>query len=80
MKSGRSAYYVQQNRGEKSLCINVKEPKGLAIIKQFLKEVNVVTENYSVGTMARTGLIWGEIHKINPRIVMSSITALVSPL
>ncbi|MBL4781683.1 MAG: CoA transferase [Porticoccaceae bacterium] len=75
MKGGRSAYYVQQNRGKKSLCINVKDPKGLAIIKQLLGEVDVVTENYSVGAMARMGLGWEDIHKINPRIVMSSITA-----
>lgn len=75
MKDGRSGYYVQQNRGKKSLCINVKDPRGLEIIKQLLKKVDVVTENYSVGAMARMGLGWEEIHKINPRIVMSSITA-----
>ena len=75
MKDGRSGYYVQQNRGKKSLCINVKDPKGLDIIKQLLRKVDVVTENYSVGAMARMGLGWEEIHKINPRIVMSSITA-----
>jgi crotonobetainyl-CoA:carnitine CoA-transferase CaiB-like acyl-CoA transferase len=75
MKNGRSGYYVQQNRGKKSLCINVKEPKGLEIIKQLLQQVDVVTENFSVGVMARMGLGWEDIHKINPRIVMSSITA-----
>ena len=74
-KNGRSAYYVQQNRGKKSLCIDVKTPEGLEIIKELLAEVDVVTENFSVGAMARMGLGWEDIHKINPRIVMSSITA-----
>ena len=75
LKDGRSAYYVQQNRGKKSLCIDVKTPEGLAIIKELLLEVDVVTENFSVGVMARMGLGWEDIHKINPRIVMSSVTA-----
>jgi crotonobetainyl-CoA:carnitine CoA-transferase CaiB-like acyl-CoA transferase len=75
LKNGRSGYYVQQNRGKKSLCIDVKKPEGLEVIKELLREVDVVTENFSVGAMARMGLGWEEIHKINPRIVMSSITA-----
>lgn len=75
LKNGRSGYYVQQNRGKKSLCIDVKKPQGLKVIKELLREVDVVTENFSVGAMARMGLGWEEIHKINPRIVMSSITA-----
>jgi crotonobetainyl-CoA:carnitine CoA-transferase CaiB-like acyl-CoA transferase len=75
LKNGRSGYYVQQNRGKKSLCIDVKKPEGLKVIKELLREVDVVTENFSVGAMARMGLGWEEIHKINPRIVMSSITA-----
>ena len=75
LKNGRSGYYVQQNRGKKSLCIDVKKPEGLNVIKELLREVDVVTENFSVGAMARMGLGWEEIHKINPRIVMSSITA-----
>ena len=75
LKNGRSAYYVQQNRGKKSLCIDVKKPEGLKVIKELLHEVDVVTENFSVGVMARMGLGWEDIHKINPRIVMSSVTA-----
>lgn len=75
LKDGRSAYYVQQNRGKQSLHIDVKTPKGLAIIKELLKQVDVVTENFSVGAMARMGLGWEDIHAINPRIVMSSVTA-----
>tara|TARA_R110000787_G_scaffold75748_1_gene167505 strand:+ start:2770 stop:3978 length:1209 start_codon:yes stop_codon:yes gene_type:complete len=75
LKNGRSGYYVQQNRGKKSLCIDAKKPQGLKVIKELLREVDVVTENFSVGAMARMGLGWEEIHKINPRIVMSSITA-----
>src|SRR5439155_16955746 len=29
LKDGRSAYFIQQNRGKKSLCLDAKNPKGL---------------------------------------------------
>ena len=35
IKDGRSAYYIQQNRGKKSLCIDVKNPAGLAVLKEL---------------------------------------------
>src|SRR3984893_12238160 len=56
LKDGRSAYYVQQNRGKKSLCLDPKKPEGLAIIKQLLPTMDVLIENYSPGTIARMGL------------------------
>ena len=74
IKDGRSAFFVQQNRGKKSLCIDVKEPDGLAIIKDLLLHVDVVIENFSAGAIGRMGLSWDDIKAINPAIVMCSIT------
>lgn len=74
IKDGRSAYFVQQNRGKKSLCINIKDPDGLAIIKSLLPHVDVVLENFSAGAIGRMGLGWEDIKAINPSIVMCSIT------
>ena len=73
---GRSAYFVQQNRGKKSLCVNPKEPEGLALLKDLVKDVDVLVENYSPGTIARMGLGWEVVHDLNPRLVMCSISAL----
>src|SRR5215472_489124 len=33
---GRSGYYVQQNRGKKSLCLDLKNPAGAAIVKELI--------------------------------------------
>ena len=74
VKDGRSAFFVQQNRGKKSLCIDVKDPGGLAIIKDLLPHVDVVIENFSAGAIGRMGLSWEDIKAINPAIVMCSIT------
>ena len=75
IKDGRSGYYVQQNRGKKSLCIDAKNPKGLAIIKELLTKVDVVVQNYAPGVIDRMGLGYEAIKAINPRIIMCSISA-----
>lgn len=76
MKNGRSAYYTQQNRGKKSLCIDVRHPKGQAIITNLIKQVDVVIENFSPGTIGRLGFSYDVVKAINPRVIMCSISAL----
>ena len=49
MKDGRSGYFIQQNRGKKSLCVDVRHPKGQEILKDLIKQVDVVVENFSPG-------------------------------
>ena len=39
MRDGRSAYYVQQNRCKKSLCLDAKKPAGLAVLKRLIPKV-----------------------------------------
>jgi CoA:oxalate CoA-transferase len=73
---GRSAFYVQQNRGKKSVCIDVKSPEGLALIKQIIPKVDVMVENFSPGAIARMGLGYDVVSAINPRIVMCSVSTL----
>ncbi|MBK6657774.1 MAG: CoA transferase [Proteobacteria bacterium] len=74
-KNGRSAYYTQQNRGKFSICLNAKTPQGRAIITDLLKTADVFIENFAPGVIGRMGFSWEEVHKINPRLVMYSISA-----
>ena len=46
---GRTSYYVQQNRGKKSICVDLKSAAGQAIIHDLIKQVDVVVENFSPG-------------------------------
>jgi len=76
LKDGRSAYYVQQNRGKKSLCIDVKNPAGLEIIKALIPKMDVMIENYAPGVITRMGLGYQTVSALNPKIVMCSISSL----
>ena len=75
IKDGRSAYHVQQNRGKKSLCVDVKNPKGREILKSLIEKVDVVIENYAPGAIARLGFDYQTVRQINPRVVMCSMSA-----
>src|SRR5271167_3357286 len=76
MRDGRSAYYIQQNRGKKSLCLDPKKPAGLALLKELIPKVDVLVENYAPGVIARIGLDYATVSALNPKIVMCSISAL----
>ena len=75
LRDGRSAYFIQQNRGKKSLCIDAKHPKGLAILKELVTQVDVLLENFSPGVIARLGLSYDTVKELNPQIIMCSISA-----
>jgi len=46
IRDGRSAYYVQQNRCKKSLCLDPKQPGGLTILKGLIPKVDVLIQNF----------------------------------
>jgi crotonobetainyl-CoA:carnitine CoA-transferase CaiB-like acyl-CoA transferase len=75
MKDGRSGYFVQHNRGKKSICVDVRQPEGLALIKDLLPQIDVLVENFSPGVIARLGLDYETVKAINPAIIMCSISA-----
>jgi crotonobetainyl-CoA:carnitine CoA-transferase CaiB-like acyl-CoA transferase len=76
LKNGRSGYFIQQNRGKKSLCVDVRHTKGQEIIKDLIKQVDVVVENFSPGTIGRLGFDYKVVKQLNPRVIMCSISAL----
>ncbi|MBL4622751.1 MAG: CoA transferase [Immundisolibacteraceae bacterium] len=75
IENGRSAYYVQQNRGKKSLCLDVKSPEGKQILLDLAGKVDVLVEAFSPGAIGRLGLGYEVVSKLNPDLVMCSISA-----
>ncbi len=73
-ESGRSGYFVQQNRGKKSLCIDFDHPKGRSILKDLLKDADVFVENYGPGVLERRGFDWDTVKELNPKLIMASIS------
>jgi crotonobetainyl-CoA:carnitine CoA-transferase CaiB-like acyl-CoA transferase len=72
--NGRSGYFVQQNRGKRSLCIDLKNPKGHAVVRDLLAKADVMVENFAPGVIKRLGFGYETVHELNPRLVMCSIS------
>ena len=67
--------YIILNRGKKSLTIDLKTEKGLNICKELVKQVDVLVENFSPGTMDKLGLSSQVMCEINPKLIYASISA-----
>jgi len=76
IRKGRSAYFLQHNLGKHSLCVNLKTEAGRNLVRELVPHMDVVVENYSPGVMKRMGFSYDEFKKLNPRLVMCSISAL----
>jgi crotonobetainyl-CoA:carnitine CoA-transferase CaiB-like acyl-CoA transferase len=74
-RNGRSAYYTQQNRGKQSLCLDAKSAQGKAILADLIRKSDVFVENFAPGVIGRLGFGWDTVHRLNPDIVMCSVSA-----
>ena len=64
-----------RDRNKLGITLELKTPQGVALFKELVARVDVVTENFSVGTMDRLNLGYEELKTINPRLIYASVTA-----
>ncbi|MFO7746815.1 MAG: CaiB/BaiF CoA-transferase family protein [Orrella sp.] len=69
-----SSYFMAVNRGKQSITVDISTPEGQAIIKDLVKTVDIVVENYKAGNLKRYGLDYDSLSQINPQLVYCSIT------
>ncbi|XP_042770437.1 succinate--hydroxymethylglutarate CoA-transferase isoform X4 [Panthera tigris] len=70
-----STYFLSVNRNKKSIAVNIKDPRGVKIIKELAAVCDVFVENYVPGKLSEMGLGYEDIDKIAPHIIYCSITA-----
>ncbi len=71
---GVNIYYPTENRNKKSITVNFRSDKGKNLLRELVKKADVLIENFRPGTMEKMGLGWEDVHKINPRLIMASIS------
>ena len=71
-QNGESAYFMSLNRNKKSMTLNLKNPKGIEILKDLITKVDVVVENFRPGTMEKLGLGYEVLKEINPKIIYAA--------
>ncbi|MGI9624193.1 MAG: CaiB/BaiF CoA transferase family protein [Acidimicrobiales bacterium] len=74
VNDGRSGYFVQQNRGKRSLCIDFDKPDGRVVLDALIAKADILVENYGPGVLERRGLDWESLHVDHPRLIMASVS------
>jgi len=74
LREGESHYFISINRGKKSIVIDLKSEQGVELVKQLVADCDILVENYRPGVMARLGLGYDAMSKINPRLIYCAIS------
>jgi crotonobetainyl-CoA:carnitine CoA-transferase CaiB-like acyl-CoA transferase len=69
-----SAYYTCVNRNKRSLAVNLKDPRGLALVRQLALKADVVVENFKTGGAEKLGLGYAALKGDNPGLVYCAIS------
>lgn len=68
------ASFVAVNAGKRSITLNLKDPRGKAILLDLAKDADVLVENFRPGVMDRLGLGYAQLCEANPRLVYCAIS------
>lgn len=72
--SAEAAYYLGTNRNKRSVTCDISQTAGQALICELVTHCDVFIENFKVGDMARYGLDYPSLKKLNPKLVYCSVT------
>jgi crotonobetainyl-CoA:carnitine CoA-transferase CaiB-like acyl-CoA transferase len=73
-KASMAYNFLAYNANKRSLTLAINTPAGQEVFRRLAKDTDVVIENLKGGTMARYGIGYEDLRKINPRIIFCSVT------
>ena len=69
-----AAYFHATNRGKRGITCDFRTAEGQETVRRLVADADVVIENFKVGGLAKYGLDYANLQKVNPRLVYCSIT------
>ena len=72
LPEGVNAYFEGMNRNKRGIALDLKNPKGLEIMRKLVAKSDVFVENFRKGVAERLGLGYDDLADINPRIIYGS--------
>ena len=74
VRDGMSTYYFQHNHSKRSLALDLRSPRARELVLAMVPKMDVVVENFAPGVIAEMGFGYEALRKINPAIIMCSIS------
>ncbi|HJY83383.1 MAG TPA: CoA transferase [Candidatus Binatia bacterium] len=72
--SRHNSDFQNLHRNKRSLVLNLKDPRGVAILKKLVTKTDVLVENYRPDVKRRLGIDYADLRPLNPRLVYASIS------
>ncbi|MFN0028080.1 MAG: CaiB/BaiF CoA transferase family protein [Acidimicrobiales bacterium] len=72
--SGMSAMFAAMNRNKRNIVIDFKQEAGRELLKELVKDADVVVQNFRPGALERLGIGWDVLSAINPDLIMCSVS------
>ncbi len=69
-----STFFETNNRGVKSVTLNLKAPEGREILRKLVARADIFGQNFRPGAAEKNGFGWEELRKVNPKLVYMSIS------
>jgi len=69
-----SLHFAQPNRNKKSITLNLQTPRGQDLLRDMVRNADILVEDWPVGALTALGLGYAQLHEINPRLVYCSVT------
>src|SRR5579872_3563081 len=74
VRDGMSSYYFQHNHSKRSLALDFQKPEAKELVLKMIPKIDVVVENFAPGVIAAMGFGYEALKKINPKIIMVSVS------
>ncbi len=70
----KSGLFLHLNTNKKSVTLNLQQTQGQELVRELVKQVDVVVENFSPRVLPALGLGYSDLEPLNPQLVMTSIS------
>lgn len=70
---GNTTYFDSVNRNKRSIGVDLGTPEGIALVKDLVRESDVVVQNFKTGGAEKLGLGYADLSQVNPRLIYCSI-------
>ncbi len=74
MDGDTSLWWYSQSRNKKSLALNLKDPDAQGVLRDLVREADVLVENFRPGTLEKWNLGWDVLSAINSKLVMLRVS------
>ncbi|WP_341394828.1 CaiB/BaiF CoA transferase family protein [Arthrobacter sp. G119Y2] len=70
----QATYFLSCNRNKESISLDLKSDDGVAVLSDLVRRADVLVENFRPGVLDRLGFSPEQLHELNPRLVILSIS------